>query len=120
MYFRTIGVMLFSIAALAAPAAAQTTPAPPAITRTLVAAVKLPTVVATPLHFQAVSVTIQPGEATSFSGATSILYQMSGSTEISVDAAVKTVSAGEGLYIPLGKPVSLKPGSGEPSSFSAS
>jgi quercetin dioxygenase-like cupin family protein len=117
MHLRTIGVMLFSIAALAVPAAAQTIPAPPVITRTLVAATKLPTVVAVPLHFKAVSVTIQPGEATSFSGAAGILYQVSGSTEISVDGAVKTVSAGEGLYIPLGKQVSLKPGSGEPSSF---
>jgi len=118
MYFRTIiGVMLFSIAALAADAAAQTSPAPPAITRTIVAATKLPTVVAVPLHLRAVTVTIQPGEATSFSGATGILYQVSGSTEISVDGAVKTVSAGEGLYIPLGKLVSLKSGGGEPSSF---
>src|ERR1700674_14057 len=114
MYFRAIGIVLLSTAALAAPAAAQTTPAALAITRTPVAAAKLPTVVATPLHFRAVSVTIQPGEATSFSGATSILYQMSGSPEISVDGAVKTLSAGEGLYIPLVKQVSLKPGSGEP------
>lgn len=116
MYFTTIGVMLLSIAALVASAAAQTTPAPPAITRTIVAAVKLPTVVATPLHFRAVSVTIQPGEATSFSGAAGIVYQMSGSTEVSIDGAVKMVSAGEGLYVPLGKQVSLKAGSGEPSS----
>lgn len=116
MYFTTIGVMLLSIAALVAPAAAQTTPAPPAITRTIVAAAKLPTVVATPLHFRAVSVTIQPGEATSFSGAAGIVYQMSGSTEVSIDGAVKMVSAGEGLYVPLGKQVSLKAGSGEPSS----
>jgi quercetin dioxygenase-like cupin family protein len=114
MYFRAIGIVLLGIAALAGPAAAQTSPA---ITRTLVAATKLPTVVAVPLHFRAVSVTVQPGEATSFSGAAGILYQMSGSTEISVDGAVKTVSAGEGLYIPLGKQVSLKPGSGGPSSF---
>src|SRR6202048_2540087 len=117
MYFMAIGIVLLSTAALAAPAAAQTTPAAPAITRTLVAATKLPTVVATPLHFRAVSVTIQSGEATSFSGAAGVLYQMSGSTEISVDGAVKTVSAGEGLYVPLGKQMSLKPGSGEPSSF---
>jgi quercetin dioxygenase-like cupin family protein len=117
MYFRTIGVLLFGIAALAAPAAAQTAPAPPAITRTVVAATKLPTVVAVPLHFRAVTVTIQPGQATTFSGAAGILYQLSGSTEISVDGAVKTVSAGEGLYIPLGKQASLKPGGGGPSSF---
>jgi quercetin dioxygenase-like cupin family protein len=117
MYFRTIGVVLLSTAALATPAAAQTTPTSPAITRTLVAATKLPTVVAIPLHFRAVSVIIQPGQATSFSGAIGILYQMSGSTEISVDGAVKTVSAGEGLYVPLGKQVSLKSGTGEPSSL---
>jgi quercetin dioxygenase-like cupin family protein len=117
MYFRAIGIVLLGTAALAAPAAAQTTPAAPAITRTLVAAAKLPTVVATPLHFRAVTVTIQPGEATSFSGAAGILYQMSGSTEVSLDGAAKTVNAGEGLYIPLGKQVSLKPGSGEPASF---
>jgi quercetin dioxygenase-like cupin family protein len=117
MYFRTIGVMLFGIAAVAAPAAAQTTPAPPAITRTIVAATKLPTVVAVPLYFRAVTVAIQPGAATSFTGASGILYQLSGSTEISVDGAVKTVRAGEGLYVPFGKQVSLKAGSGEPSSF---
>jgi len=80
MYVRAVGIVLLSAAALAAPAAAQSTPAAPAIIRTLVAATKLPTVVATPLHFRAVSVTIQPGAATSFSGAAGILYQMSGST----------------------------------------
>jgi quercetin dioxygenase-like cupin family protein len=117
MHLRTIGLMLLSTAALAAPAAAQTTPAPPAITRTVVAATKLPTVVAVPLHSRVVSVIIPPGAATSSLGAVGILYQMSGSTEISVDGAVKTVSAGEGLYIPLGKQVSLKAGKGEPSSF---
>ena len=117
MYFRTIGIILLGTAALAVPAAAQTTPTSPAITRTVVAATKLPTVVAVPLHFRTVSVTIQPGEATSFSGATGIIYQMSGSTEISLDGAVKAVSAGEGLYGPLGKQVSLKSGKGEPSRF---
>jgi quercetin dioxygenase-like cupin family protein len=116
MYFRAIGVILLGTAALAVPAAAQTTPTSPAITRTVVAATKLP-VVAVPLHFRAVSVTIQPGEATSFSGATGIIYQMAGSTEISLDGAVKVVSAGEGLYVPHGKQVSLKSGKGEPSSF---
>jgi quercetin dioxygenase-like cupin family protein len=117
MYLRIIGLMLLGTAALVAPAAAQTTPAPPAITRTVVAATKLPTVVAVPLHFRVVSVTIPPGAATGFSGAAGILYQMSGSTEVSVDGAVKTLGAGEGLYVPVGKQASLKSGSGEPSSF---
>jgi quercetin dioxygenase-like cupin family protein len=117
MYFRTIAIILLGTAALAVPAAAQTTSTSPAITRTVVAATKLPTVVAVPLHFRTVSVTIQPGETTSFSGATGIIYQMSGSTEISLDGAVKAVSAGEGLYVPPGKQVSLKSGKGKPSSF---
>ena len=117
MDLRTFAVGLLSSLAVAVPAAAQTTPAPPAITRTVVAATKLPTVVAVPLHFKALSVTIRPGEASSFSGADGILYQMSGSTEVSIDGGVKTIGAGEGLVIASGKQVSLKAGSGEPSSL---
>jgi quercetin dioxygenase-like cupin family protein len=117
MHFRTFGLVLLSAASVVAPATAQTTPAPPAITRTVVAATKLPTVVAVPLHFKALSVTIRPGEASSFSGADGILYQMSGSTEVSIDGGVKTIGAGEGLVIASGKQVSLKAGSGEPSSL---
>jgi quercetin dioxygenase-like cupin family protein len=117
MLFRTFGIVLLSTASVAAPAIAQTTPAPPAITRTVVAATKLPTVVAVPMHFKAVSVTIRPGEATTFSGADGILYQMSGSTEVSIDGGAKTIGVGEGLLIASGKQVLLKTGSSEPSSF---
>ena len=102
MDFRTFAVVLLSAASLAAPATAQTTPSPAAITRTVVAATKLPTVVAVPVHFKAVSVTIRPGEASSFSGADGILYQMSGSTEVSIDGGVKTIGAGEGLVMLVG------------------
>jgi hypothetical protein len=102
---------------VAAPATAQTAPAPPAITRTVVAATKLPTVVAVPLHIRAVSVTIRPGEASSFSGADGVLYQISGSTEVLIDGGVKTIGAGEGLFIASGKQVPLKAGSGEPSTL---
>ena len=67
--------------------------------------------------FRAVSVTIRPGEASSFSGANGVLYQISGSTEVSIDGGVKTVGASEGLFIASGTQVSLKAGSGEPSTF---
>ena len=117
MQFRTTGLLLLGAMALPATGTAQTTPAPPAITRTVVAATKLPTVVAVPLHLRALSVAIRPGEAASFSGADGILYQMSGSTEVSIDGGVKTIGAGEGLVIASGKQVSLKAGSGEPSSL---
>jgi hypothetical protein len=60
MRFRTSGIMLLSAMTLAASAAAQTTQAPPAITRTVVAATKLPTATDVPLYFKAVSVTM-PG-----------------------------------------------------------
>lgn len=115
MHYRTLGVVLLSAALVAAPAIAQTTAAPPAITRTVVAATKLPTVVGGPLHFRALSVTIRPGEATSFSGANGILYEMKGSTEVSIDGGVKAIGGGEGLFVANGKEVSLKAGSGEPS-----
>jgi quercetin dioxygenase-like cupin family protein len=117
MHFRTFGFVLFSAASVAASANAQTTPATPAITRTVVAATKLPTVVAVPVHFRALSVTIQPGEGTSFSGGDRILYEMSGSTEVSIDGEVKTIGGGEGLFIASGKQASLKAVSGEPSTF---
>src|SRR6266550_8689968 len=103
MWFRTIGIQLLGAVALAASATAQTTPAPPAITRTVVAATKLPTVTDVPLHFNAVSVTLPPGEKSGVSAANGILYQMSGSTEVALDGEAKMLNAGEGLFIAGGK-----------------
>ena len=116
MRFRTTGILLLGAMALAAPAAAQTTPAP-AITRTVVAAAKLSTATDAPLHFRAVSVTLPPGGRSGVSAANGILYQMSGSTEVSLGGEVKMLSAGEGLFVPSGKPAALKAGSGAPSTF---
>ena len=62
MQFRTTGLLLLGAMALPASGTAQTTPAPPAITRTVVAATKLSTVTDGPLYFKAVSVTLPPGE----------------------------------------------------------
>jgi len=112
---RTFSVGLLSALAALTPALAQTTA--PVITRTVVASAKLPTVVAGPLHFRAVSVAIRPGEATTFSGANGVLYETSGSTSVSINGEVKTIGAGEGLFIASGMKVSLKAGNGEPSSL---
>jgi quercetin dioxygenase-like cupin family protein len=103
--------------ALPASGTAQTTPALPAITRTVVAATKLPTVTDVPLHFKAVSITLQPDERSSVSAANGILYQMSGSTEVALDGEAKTLNAGEGLFIAGGKTAALTAGSGGPSAF---
>jgi len=115
MRFWTAGTLLLGAAVLAASAAAQTTPAPSATARTVVAAAKLPTVTNVPLHFRAVSVTVPPGEKTGVLAANGILYQISGSTEVSVGGEAKMLSAGEGLFIARGQPATLKAGSGGPS-----
>src|SRR5229473_8335533 len=80
MQFRTTGLLLLGAMALPASGAAQTTPAP-VITRTVVAATKLPIVADVPLHFKAVSIILQPDKKSRVSAANGILYQMSGSTE---------------------------------------
>jgi quercetin dioxygenase-like cupin family protein len=117
LQFRTIALLLLGAMALPAAGTAQTTPAPPAITRTVIAATKLPTVTDVPLHFKAVSVTLQPDAKSGVSAANGILYQMSGSTEVALDGDAKTLSAGEGLFIAGGKTATLKAGREEPSIF---
>ena len=117
MQFRTPGLLLLGAMALPASGTAQITPTPPAITRTVVAATKLPTVTDVPLHFKAVRTTLQPNEKLGISAANGILYQMSGSTEVSLGGEAKMLNAGEGLFIAGGKPAALTAGSGGPSTF---
>src|ERR1700692_719969 len=112
MRFRTTGLLLLGAMALPASGTAQTTPAPPVITRTVVAATKLPTVADVPVHFKAVSITLQPDEKSDVSAANGILYQMSGSTEVALDGEVKMLNAGEGLFIAGGKTAALTAGRG--------
>src|SRR5437763_9106094 len=117
MRFRTTGLLLLGAMALPASATAQTTPAAPAITRTVVAATKLPSVTDVPLHFKAVSVTLQPDQKSGVSAANGILYQISGSTEVALDGEAKMLNAGEGLFIAGGKTAALTAGSGGPPTF---
>ena len=117
MQFRTTELLLLGAMALPASGVAQTTPTPPAITRTVVAATKLPTVTDVPLHFKAVRTTLPPGEKIGVSAANGILYQVSGSTEVSLGGEAKMLSDGEGLFIAGGKTAALTAGSGGPSTF---
>ena len=117
MQFRTTELLLLGAMTLPASGAAQTAPAPPAITRTVVAATKLPTVTDVPLHFKAVRTTLQPNEKRDISAANGILYQMSGSTEVSLGGKAKMLNAGEGLFIAGGETAALTAGSGGPSTF---
>jgi quercetin dioxygenase-like cupin family protein len=117
MGLRTAGVLWLGAMALAGSAAAQTPPAPPAITRTVIAATKLSTVTDLPLYFKAMSVTLPPGQKSAVSAANGILYQITGSTEVSLGGEDKTLGAGEALFIASGKTAALKAGSGGPSTF---
>src|SRR5580693_475183 len=117
MQFRTTGLLLLGAMALPSSGPAQTTPAPSAITRTVVAATKLPTVTDVPLHFRAVGVTLTAGEKSDALAANGILYQISGSTEILVGGEARMLSGGEGLFIAAGKTATLKAGKEGPSTL---
>src|ERR1700709_1357836 len=103
--------------ALPASGTAQTTPPPPASTRTGISATKVPTVTDVPVHFKAVSITLQPEERSSVSATNGILYQMSGSTGVALDGEAKMLNAGEGLFVAGGKTAALTAGSEGPSTF---
>ena len=113
----TIASCFVCAAALAATAAGQTPPAAPTTARTVVASTKLSTVGNTPVHFKAVSVTIPPRASSSVSSPNGILYQLSGSTEVSIGGEVKPLSPGEGLFLGSGNTATLKAGDGGPSTL---
>ena len=106
---------------LADRAAAQPAKTPPATTRTVIASAKLPTVVGGPLRFELTSVTLQAGQSSSFKGTSGgvsgIVYQVSGSTGISVGGKTTTLGPGAGLLIAAGAQATLRPAGGEPSTF---
>lgn len=109
--------MLLSAAILVGPAAAQTTQAQPTSARTVVAAAKLATVADVPIYFKAVQVTLPSGAGSRVAAGKGILYQVSGSTAVTLDADTKTLSAGEGVSVASGRMALLKAGPGEPSVF---
>jgi len=82
-----------------------------------VASAKLPTVGNGPVHFKAVNVTIPSGASSSVSATNGIIYQLSGSTEVSIGGEVKTLSPGEGVFIASGNAAMLKAGDSGPSTF---
>jgi quercetin dioxygenase-like cupin family protein len=108
---------LLCAAALVGPAAGQSPPSAAAIARTVVASTKLPTLGDAPIHFRAVRVTLPSGASSRVSSSNGILYQLSGSTEVSIGAEARKLSPGEGLVIAKGGAATLKAGDGEPSIF---
>jgi hypothetical protein len=116
MRFAIFGMLLAEAVFLTAPAAAQNPPTPPAIARTVVASTKLADVGASPLYFRALAVTIPPGETSKGSAPDGILYQLSGSTEVTAGGASSAIGPGEAAFIAGGSGASLKAAGGGPSS----
>jgi quercetin dioxygenase-like cupin family protein len=117
MRIRGTGFMLFVAGIFAGSAVAQPAQAPAPVTRTVVAATKLPSVVETPLYFRALRLSLPPRETSTLSAASGVLYQLSGSTEISLGDETRTLHAGEGMFLAAGKAASLKAGSDEASTL---
>ena len=112
-----IATALLGVATLTASAAAQTQPAAPTIARTVVAGTKLLSLGDRPLYFRVVSVSIPPGQKVSLSGRPNgILYQLSGSTQVSATEAT-TITGGGGMLIAGGTAASLTAGDGEQSTL---
>jgi quercetin dioxygenase-like cupin family protein len=109
--------MLLGTVAVATAATAQPAPPPASTTRTVIAATKLATVAEVPLYFRAVDVALPPDEQSSFSAVSGVIYQLSGSTEVSVDQQARVLNAGDGLFIAAGTITALKAGGGVPSNF---
>ena len=114
MRLAIIGTAL--LLALASQAVAQNAPGAPGVQAHTLAASRVPELGRTPLYVCALSVTIPAAAASHIAGtASGIFYQRSGSTEITIGAASKTVTAGEALFIPAGNQVSLKAAGDGPS-----
>ena len=116
MLFRITGTLL-GILAFATSVAAQSTPPTSGVTRKVIAATKLLTVAEVPLYFRAASVTLPPGGKTDLSASSGILYQVSGSTEITFDKQARTLTSGEGSFIAAGRTTTLKVAGEAPSAL---
>jgi len=81
-----------------------------------VAGIKLPSLGNAPLYFRAVSVSIPADQKITLSAPNGILYQLSGSTEVSAGEA-KTITSGGGVLIAGGTTAALTAGNGEQSTL---
>jgi quercetin dioxygenase-like cupin family protein len=113
----TIGMFMVWVATVGSDAAAQIPPAAPPAGRAVVASTKLPLMGDRPVHFKAVSVTLPAGASSSVSSANGIVYQLSGSTEVSTGGEVKTLNSGEGVFIASGSAATLKAAGSGPSTL---
>ncbi len=107
MRYAIIATALLTLT-VAVPAAGQNPPPVAAIVRTVVAAGKLPDVVAAPLYFRAETITLSSGAMSRVTVPNGILYQLSGSTSVTASGENKKLSPGDGMLLAGGSEATLK------------
>ncbi|MDQ2765372.1 MAG: cupin domain-containing protein [Pseudomonadota bacterium] len=85
--------------------------------RTVVAATTLSTVTNEPLYFGLLHVMLPAKEQSSFQGAAGIIYQLAGSTRVSVGGKDQMLRAGEGIFIAARTKATLRTEGAEASTF---
>jgi mannose-6-phosphate isomerase-like protein (cupin superfamily) len=114
--FARVGAALFLLTiAVAAPA--KTISHSSSSAATVIASTTLPDVAAEPLYIRLVGGRLPSDEVSGTSTADGFFYQLSGTTEISIDDKTTIVAAGEAALIPRGATVTLKAGYRLPSLY---
>jgi quercetin dioxygenase-like cupin family protein len=109
------GLIFLAGLTLAASAVAQSGPPPAATPPAVIAAGKLASVTDAQRYFKVVSVTLASGAKSRVSGPDGILYQTSGSTNVTLNGEIKTLNAGDAIYLPEGTAAQIQAGNAAPS-----
>jgi quercetin dioxygenase-like cupin family protein len=112
---RIRSLVLVILVSLAPPAFSQTQPGN--TVRTLLAVGRLGSVVDTPLHFRLFEVHLPATGRVAYSGPNSMVYGLSGTLAIALDATTHTISEGAGAFIPAGRAAAFSVPGAEPASF---
>jgi quercetin dioxygenase-like cupin family protein len=68
--------------------------------RAVLAAAKLASVTDMPLYFRVSQIAIAPEARTGTANSAAVLYQISGSTQVSISGQSRTIRVGQGLFVP--------------------
>jgi len=83
----------------------------------VIASATLPSVNALPLYMRVIGGRIIENKVSGISTASGIYYQISGTAELSIDGTTSTLHESEGIFIPGGATLTIRPLSQEPPSY---
>jgi mannose-6-phosphate isomerase-like protein (cupin superfamily) len=102
---------------VAAPSPAKTMSYSSSDKATVIASTTLPDVTAVPLYVKLIGGRLSPDTVSGVSTGSGFFYQLSGTTEISVDDKTTMIAAGDATFIPGGAKIALKAADHEPSIY---